>query len=347
MRFSTRSSVVVFGLLLVAFCSPAAKASADEASPEGWMLDIQAPVSNLTIVSFDTADASLPDDPAAGAPQQAQAGNGTTPAASTTPGSTAPTEGRQTKRILYVVPNFRAVSADQHLPPQSVKEKFKTAMLDSMDYSAFTFVAAQAGIALADNSYPEFGEGAIGYGRYYWHLLADEINENAWVEFIVPSALHQDTRYYTLGKGPFAKRLGYAVSRIAITRTDSGHETFNASELLGAGAFAGLANLYYPSQERTVTKTYQRWITNIAIDGCTFAFKEVWPTSTTRFSTKKIKPPPSAGTAAAKFCPSHVGDVRRHCKCQHDLVLYGEDYGNSSAQRRGLEWALEVHSGNN
>jgi hypothetical protein len=46
---------------------------------------------------------------------------------------------------------------------------------------------------------------------------------------------------------------------------------------LGAGAFSGIANLYYPSQERTLTKTYQRWVTNIAIDGCTFAFKEVWP----------------------------------------------------------------------
>jgi len=277
MSFSKRSSVLAFGLLWVAICSPAAKASADEAPPKGWNLDIQAPVSSLTTLSFDIADSSLPDDPGAGVPQQVQAGNGTTPATSTTPATAPPTEGRQTKRILYVVPNFRAVSADQHLPPQSVKEKFKTAMLDSLDYSAFTFVAGQAGVAQADNSYPEFGQGAKGYGRYYWHLAADEINENAWVEFIVPSALHQDTRYYTLGKGAFAKRLGYAFSRIAITRTDSGHETFNASELLGAGAFAGLANLYYPSQERTVTKTYQRWITNLAIDGCTFAFKEVWP----------------------------------------------------------------------
>jgi hypothetical protein len=277
MSFSKRSSVLVFGLLLAAICSPAAKASADEAPRESWMLEIQAPVSYLTTVSFDIAEESLPDDPGAGAPQQVQAGNAATPAASATPATAQPIEGRQTKRILYVVPNFRAVSADQHLPPQSVKEKFKTAALDSLDYSAFTFVAAQAGVAQADNSYPEFGQGARGYGRYYWHLLADEVNENGWVEFIVPAALHQDTRYYTLGKGPFAKRLGYAVSRIAITRTDSGHETFNASEILGAGAFAGIANLYYPSQERTVTKTYQRWITNIAIDGCTFAFKEVWP----------------------------------------------------------------------
>jgi hypothetical protein len=193
------------------------------------------------------------------------------------PNADVSAQGRQTKRILFVVPNFRAVSADQHLPPQTVKEKFKTAMLDSVDYSSFIFVAGQAGVAQANNSYPEFRQGAAGYGRYYWHTLADAINENTFVEFIIPTILHQDTRYYTLGHGGVAKRLGYAFSRVAITRTDSGKETFNASEFVGAGAFSGIANLYYPSQERTFTKTYQRWITNLAIDSCVFAFKEIWP----------------------------------------------------------------------
>ena len=52
---------------------------------------------------------------------------------------------KQTKRILYIVPNFRAVSADQQLPPQTVKDKFTTAALDSVDYSSFIFVAIPAG----------------------------------------------------------------------------------------------------------------------------------------------------------------------------------------------------------
>jgi hypothetical protein len=150
-------------------------------------------------------------------------------------------------------------------------------MLDSVDYSSFIFVGAQAGIAQATDSYPYFGQGAKGYGRYYWHTLADAINENTWVEFIVPSILHQDTRYYTLGKGEFGKRVGYAVTRIFITRSDDGNRAFNFSEVVGAGAFAGIANFYYPHQERTLTKTYQRWITNLAIDGGVFVFKEVWP----------------------------------------------------------------------
>jgi hypothetical protein len=263
--------------------APGANASTDETPSDGSIVVIEAPVAYLTAGPLGAVpDSELPDDPGDGIPQQTQSGTPTPPAAGTSPAGTPPADdplaqGRQTKRILFVVPNFRAVSADQQLPPQTIKEKFKTAMLDSVDYSSFIFVGAQAGIAQATDSYPYFGQGAKGYGRYYWHTLADAINENTWVEFIVPSILHQDTRYYTLGKGEFGKRVGYAVTRIFITRSDDGNRAFNFSEVVGAGAFAGIANFYYPHQERTLTKTYQRWITNLAIDGGVFVFKEVWP----------------------------------------------------------------------
>jgi hypothetical protein len=274
--------VLLFALLLGAVVSSGAKASAENALETYSSLDLDAPanVTPLTDLVSPAGDADLPDDPGQ---QQTPPPSSSAPAAGTAK-TTDPNanpadlaQGRQTKRILFVVPNFRAVSADQHLPPQTIKEKFKTAALDSFDYSNFIFVAGQAGVAQANKSYPEFGQGAAGYGRYYWHTLADAINENMWVEFIVPSALRQDTRYYTLGHGGVVKRLGYAFSRVAITRTDAGKETFNFSEFLGAGAFSGVANLYYPSQERTFTKTYQRWIENLAIDSCVFAFKEIWP----------------------------------------------------------------------
>jgi hypothetical protein len=280
MRVSKRSSLLVLPLFIGSICCPGARASADETlsiTIETQATDQPVTVAGLTSRALASSpDSALPDDPAADVEQQAQEGSKPT-GAKTNPQTDPLAQGRQTKRILYIVPNFRAVSADQHLPPQTVKEKFKTAMLDSVDYSSFIFVGAQAGVAMATNSYREFGQGAKGYGRYYWHTLADTINENTWVEFIVPAALHQDTRYYTLGKGAFVKRVGYAFSRVAVTRTDSGHQAINYSEIVGAGAASGTANLYYPSQERTLTKTYQRWITYLAIDGGVFVFKEIWP----------------------------------------------------------------------
>src|ERR1700692_4550072 len=216
MRFSKRSSVLVFSLLLGGIFSPGAKASAIETPAESSTLEVQTPdqavtVAYLTTTSFDIADAELPDEPGVSMQQQVQTASGEPPPSGSTSGRIAVdplSEGRQTKRILFVIPNFRAVSADQHLPPQSVKEKFKTATLDSLDYSSFIFVGGQAAVAQANSSYPEFGQGARGYGRYYWHTLADALNENYWVEFIVPSVLHQDTRYYTLGQGEVGKRVG-------------------------------------------------------------------------------------------------------------------------------------------
>ena len=201
--------------------------------------------------------------------------------------SQVPDSGKQTKRILYIIPNFRAVSVDEKLPPQTVKDKFRTGALDSVDYSSFIFVAIQAGVAQARNATPEFQHGGAAYGRYYWHSYADYVDENLWVEFLLPTALHQDSRYYTLGRGGFGKRLGYSLSRAVITRTDSGHETFNASEIFGAGAAAGISSLYYPSQERTFTKTYQLWWTSIGIDAASNLFKEFWPDINNRIFHQK------------------------------------------------------------
>jgi hypothetical protein len=220
---------------------------------------------------------TFPDAPGFGSQQNGQNTPAPLGGKDGAPAVQASNGGRQTKRILYIIPNFRAVSVDEKLPPQTVKDKLKTGVLDSVDYSSFIFVGIQAGVAQARNSTPEFHQGAAGYGRYYWHTYADYVNENLWVEFLLPTAFHQDSRYYTLGRGGFAKRLGYSLSRAAITRKDSGQETFNTSEILGAGAAAGISSLYYPSQERTFTKTSQLWLTSIAIDAGSNLFKEFWP----------------------------------------------------------------------
>jgi hypothetical protein len=186
-------------------------------------------------------------------------------------------EGKQPKRILGIIPNYRSVSVDAQLPPVSVKQKFWLATQDTFDYSNFILVGAIAGVSMAQKSIPEFNQGAAGYGRYYWHSFADTGIGNYMTEAIVPTLTREDPRYYTLGRGGFFKRTGYAVSRLVITRTDSGRATFNISEIVGNGAAAGIANTYYPSKYGTFTKTYQRWGTQVGLDGIFNIAKEFWP----------------------------------------------------------------------
>lgn len=186
-------------------------------------------------------------------------------------------EGKQPKRILWIIPNYRSVSANTQLPPLALKNKFWLATQDSFDYSSFIVAGMLAGSAQAKNSTPEFRQGAAGYGRYYWHLFADQAVGNYFTEAIVPAATRQDPRYYTLGHGGFFRRTGYGVSRLLITRTDSGGRSFNFSEIIGNGAGAGVSNFYYPGRERTWTKTGQKWLTQVALDGVFNVLKEFWP----------------------------------------------------------------------
>jgi hypothetical protein len=250
-------------------------------------------VALIAAPGFAQSDGSsaLPDDP--GATLLSQSANAPTTASQPQPSAPQNNpqndslQGKQTKRILGIVPNFRSVSADTKLPPESFKEKFKESSQDAFDYSDFVFVAILAGVDQAQGTYPEFHQGMVGYGRYYWHALADQVDEDYQVEFIFPAVLRQDSRYYTQGHGGFLKRAGYAFSRIAITRTDNGNESFNASEIVGAGAAAGISDFYYPARERTWTKTGQRWVLNMGLDGATFAFKEFWPDINNKFFHQK------------------------------------------------------------
>jgi hypothetical protein len=209
-------------------------------------------------------DGPLPDAPQAVTPQDTQQ----------TPNDMPP---KQTKRILGVIPNFRAVSADEKLPPQTVKEKFMDATKDSFDYSAIILPAALAGVNQARNATPEFRQGALGYGRYFWHSAVDQTSENYMVSFVFPVITHQDSRYYTLGRGGFWRRTEYALSRAVVTRDDHAREVFNSSEVVGAGAAAGLSNLYYPGRERTFSNTAQQWGVDVGIDALTFVVQEFWP----------------------------------------------------------------------
>ena len=185
--------------------------------------------------------------------------------------------GKQPKRILGIVPNYRAVSANTTLPPLNFKGELWLATQDTFDYSDFIFVAGLAGVSMASNSQPSFRQGAAGYGRYYWHVFVDGAIEDYMTEAIVPAATKEDPRYYTLGKGGFVKRTSYAVSRLFITRTDTGKSTVNLSELVGAGAAAGIGNAYYPAQYNPWVKTYQRWGTQVGLDGVFNVIKEFWP----------------------------------------------------------------------
>ena len=172
----------------------------------------------------------------------------------------------------------------------SVKRKFETAAEDSFEYSSIFIPAALAGYSLGTTADPEFGGGGLGYARYLWHAAADQTSENFLVEAILPSITHEDPRFYTLSRGSFTKRTGYALTRAFVTRSDSDKEVFNASEIIGSGIAAGVSSTYYPTRERSFGNTGKQWGLNIGVDAVAFVVKEFAPDVTQKlFGNSKPK----------------------------------------------------------
>ncbi len=196
-------------------------------------------------------------------------------------------EGQQTKRMFGVIPNFAAVSAHAEVEPLTTKGKFWIATQDSVDYSSFIWTGIQAGQSMALRSYAELGHGAAGYSRYYWRAFVDQASGSYFTEAIVPALTHEDPRYYTLGYGGFFRRAEYALSQVVLTRKDSGSTCFNYSEIVGNGMEAGLANLYYPAQERSLHNTAVNWASQLEGAALNNLFREFWPDIRRKFLRQK------------------------------------------------------------
>lgn len=188
-----------------------------------------------------------------------------------------PVSKQQPKRILGIMPNYRAVSAGAIPPPPTPKQALKIATQNSFDYSSFIFVGITSLLAETSDAHPKLGEGVAGFGRYYWRGFLDKTDGNYLVIFALPTVFHQDERYYAKGQGGILKRGIYAASRILITPNYQGRNSFNASEVFGRGIAQGVSIAYYPSSDRTAGELAEKYGWAMGRDALTNVFREFWP----------------------------------------------------------------------
>lgn len=259
-------AVVCVGVVLILF---GARLTQAEAAPA--FVTAGCPDSTLLTCSEN------PFDPGSSQAAQSSPSNQSKPTGEAGEESAPPSSERQPKRILGIMPNYRAVSAGEIPPPPTAKESFKIATENSFDYSSFIFVGMTSLIAEAGESHPQLGKGVAGFGRYYWRGFIDKTDGNYLVIFALPTILHEDERYYAMGQGGFFRRSIYSATRIFITPDYHGHNTVNLAEIFGRGISQGISTTYYPRQDRTVGKLATKYAYALGRDALTNVFREFWP----------------------------------------------------------------------
>ncbi|HET9409480.1 MAG TPA: hypothetical protein VFO39_19720 [Candidatus Sulfotelmatobacter sp.] len=101
---------------------------------------------------------------------------------------------------------------------------------------------------------------SAGFQKRYFTIVAAHASSNFFGTYLFPSTLHQNPRSSRMGSGSSVwQRLGYAVTRVAITHGDDGNPAFNGSLLLSAAASSAMANLYSAPSQRGFAATASRF----------------------------------------------------------------------------------------
>ncbi|MGB8582480.1 MAG: hypothetical protein WCD47_16785 [Candidatus Sulfotelmatobacter sp.] len=206
--------------------------------------------------------------------------------------------GTSNDRLFFALPNFLTLQNAGQVPPLTSGQKFKVVFRSSFDPVQYAWYGFLSAISQAENSEAGYGQGWEGYAKRYGAAFADGTIENFMTGAVFPSLLHQDPRFFQLDKGTFTHRTEYAVSRIFITRTDSGKAQFNYSEIVGSALSAAIStNTYHPrafittrydsatgmltyvhnASDRTLPNTLSVWGTQVGYDTITIVVKEFWP----------------------------------------------------------------------
>ena len=180
------------------------------------------------------------------------------------------------KRIFGVLPNYRTADGNVVFVPLTTKQKFTIAVKDSFDGTVVGLAGGFALLYQAQNAHRNFGQGMKGFAQYFAAAYGDQVIGNAMTEAIFPSLLKEDPRYFRQGHGSVGHRIGYALTRVLITKTDAGGARFNFSEVVGNTVTAYIGNAYYPL-ERKFSDNANRAVTAIGTDAIADVLKEFWP----------------------------------------------------------------------
>jgi len=161
--------------------------------------------------------------------------------------------------------------------PLSGRQKFNLFLKST--YAPYTFFSAAFGatLAQAEGQWYGYGGGLPGWGKRFGASLADTESRRFIQGFVLSTALHQDPRYFRSRNKKTIPRAWYAATRVLVTRSDDGRDTFNSSEFLGALFTSSLQNAYYPARDRGFSKTMDRFLGALSSDASSNLLREFWP----------------------------------------------------------------------
>jgi hypothetical protein len=149
----------------------------------------------------------------------------------------------------------------------SASGKFRLAIKNFSDPLNIAGTALDSAISTATSSSNSgFGTGWPGFGRRFGMSMSDEALSEFFSTYLVSTLAHQDPHYHRDPSSSTGKRIVYALSRVVISRSDSGKPMFNFAEFVGTTASSLVESSYHFERDESPGAVSSRIFVSIGSD---------------------------------------------------------------------------------
>jgi hypothetical protein len=143
--------------------------------------------------------------------------------------------------------------------PLTPKEKARLATHNMLDPFNALLILATSGIAVGADAHSAYGPGMPGYGRYVGVSFTEDLTDEFFGTFLIPSIVHQDPHYHRMPHDRIVRRITHAMTQVLWTQGDNGKGMVNYANLGGFAIDDEFANLYVPGQKTDLRSSVQRY----------------------------------------------------------------------------------------
>jgi hypothetical protein len=148
--------------------------------------------------------------------------------------------------------------------PMTPSEKLWLASRNVVDpFNALTILSLSA-IGVGSNAHSPVGPGIKGWGRDVGLSYSQDMTNEFFSTFLIPSIVHQDPHYHRMPRASIPRRIRHAMVQQLWTLGDNGKGMVNYADIVGFAIEGEISNLYVPGRRTNVPSSAERYGIDLA-----------------------------------------------------------------------------------
>lgn len=146
------------------------------------------------------------------------------------------------------------------------KQKAILAGKDVIDPFNFLTIGMISAFSVATDSHSSYGPGMEGFAKLSAVSLTQDMTNEFFGTFLIPSIVHQDPHYHRMPNASYKRRIAHCIYQVAWTQGDNGKGMFNYGNVVGGLFEEAIGDTYVPYRDTGWAASAARYGTALATD---------------------------------------------------------------------------------